>query len=76
MVRELQPGPHSMRKRSPGGGDRHSRKWGQQAVRVGDWGLCAGKIRKEEGGWGWGERLECAKDPRLQLLSHLKRFKN
>ena len=54
MVRELQPGPHSMRKRSPGGGDRHSRKWGQQAVRVGDWGLCAGKIRKEEGGGGGG----------------------
>lgn len=32
--------------------------------------------QKGRGGWGWGERLECAKDPRLQLLSHLKRFKN
>lgn len=59
MVSELRPGPHSMRKRSPGGGEQHSRKWGQQAVRVGVWGLCAGEIRKE----GWG--LECAKDPRL-----------
>lgn len=59
MVRELQLGPNSIRKRSPGEGERHSRKWGQKAVRVRVWGLCAGEIGKEGGG------LECAKDPRL-----------
>ena len=49
MVSELRPGPHNMRKRSPGGGEQYYRKWGQQAVRVGVWG--AGKIRKEGRGY-------------------------
>ena len=49
MVSELQLGPNSVRKRSPGGGEKHSRKWGQQAVRVRVWGLCAGEIGKEGG---------------------------
>lgn len=49
MVSELQLGPNSIRKRSPGEGERHSRKWGQKAVRVRVWGLCAGEIGKEGG---------------------------